>query len=115
MSRAMRRLLIPIALALAATASPAAKPKYPPSTGQSALYACADGRTIEVLYSGGDAAVLTIASDTVQLTRAVAADGERYVGGGWQWWGKGQREGTLSRLAANEQAASGPATACHVR
>ncbi|MDO6413187.1 MliC family protein [Sphingomonas sp. BIUV-7] len=104
-------------LAVLASAMPAAAkpPRFSPSTGQSALYACADGRTIEVLYSGGDAAVLTIAGATVQLARAAAADGERYVGGGWQWWGTGRRDGALSRIAAGEEVAATPGTDCRAR
>lgn len=109
------RVFPPLLLLALAVPPVAAKPHYPPSTGQSSLYACADGRTIEVLYSGGDAAVITLGDDTVQLVRAVAASGERYVGGGWQWWGKGRRDGMLSPVAAGEAIASAPGVDCHVR
>jgi membrane-bound inhibitor of C-type lysozyme len=111
----MFRFFPPLALLALAAQPLVARPHYSPSTGQSSLYACADGRTIEVLYSGGDAAVITLGDDTVQLARAVAASGERYVGGGWQWWGKGRRDGMLSPIAADETTASAPGVNCHVR
>ncbi|PZU08613.1 MAG: hypothetical protein DI605_11700 [Sphingomonas sp.] len=112
----MFRAAFPPFALLALTTQPlGARSHVPPSTGQSALYACGDGRVIEVLYSGGDAAVLTLGGDTVQMARAVSADGERYVGQGWQWWGKGQREGLLSRLAEGETIASGSGMVCRVR
>ena len=106
-----------IALLAVSCAQPAlaAKPKFPPSSGQSANYACADGRTIEVLYSGGDAVVVTIAGTPVQMARAAAADGERYVGGGWQWWGVATREGRLATVAAGETMASGAGARCFVK
>lgn len=103
-----------VALAVAAPGH-AKSPKFPPSSGQSANYACGDGRAIEVLYSGGDAVVVTIAGAPVQMARATAADGERYVGGGWQWWGIGTREGRLATLAPGETMASGAGARCFVR
>lgn len=112
----MLRFVFPI-LGLLALAAPAdgRSPKFPPSSGQSALYACADGRGIEVLYSGGDAVVVTIGGTPVQMARAAAASGERYVGGGWQWWGVGTREGTLATVAAGETMASSAGARCFVR
>jgi len=110
-----RRIIAALALAAIGSGAVAGKgPKYPASIGQSALYACADGRSIEVLYSGGDAVVLTVAGRTVQMLRAVAADGERYVGDGWQWWGRGARDGTLGPLAPGQDVGSA-GVACHVR
>lgn len=102
--------VFPPFLLLALLTPAQAKPPYTPSSGQSALYVCGDGRTIEVLYSGGDAAVLTIGDTTVQMDRAPAPNGELYVGGGWRWWGQSPREGSLAK-------ADGPAGGifCHVR
>jgi len=111
----MFRAAFPLFALIFLSAPAAAKaPKFSPSTGQSALYACADGRAIEVLYSGGDAAVLTIGGSIVEMSRAGSANGERYVGGGWQWWGVGVREGSLSRAAAGGEPAA-PGTTCRVR
>jgi membrane-bound inhibitor of C-type lysozyme len=104
------RFFLPLAVLVVAAPLAARPPKYPPSTGQSALYACADGRTIEVLYSGGDAAVLTIGGTTVEMARAPAPSGELYVGGGWQWWGKGTRAGSLGKPESGDGG-----VACSVR
>lgn len=111
----IRLAFLPLAALFILSPALAKTPRFPPSTGQSALYVCADRRSLEVLYSGGDAVVLTIAGEPVQLERAVSASGERYVGGGWQWWGTGLREGMLSRLAEGEQVASAAGINCRVR
>ena len=111
----MFRTAFPLFALLSLSAPAAAKaPRSAPSTGQSALYACADGRAIEVLYSGGDVAVLTIGGSVVEMSRAGSANGERYVGGGWQWWGVGVREGSLSLAAAGGEPAAQGIT-CRVR
>ena len=101
-------------LSLAACAT-TPKPSAPAAaSGESARYRCADGRVIEVLYSGGDAAVLTLGNRDVAMTRAASANGERYVGEGLQWWGKGAREGMLSPLAPGEAVAAAPGVVCRV-
>ena len=86
----------------------------PAFVGESALYRCADGRDVEIIYGGG-AAVLTIAGQPVQMTAAASASGVRYIGGGWQWWSKGLRDGALAPLAAGEDVASAAGVRCAVR
>jgi len=81
----------------------------PAQTGASARYVCSDGRAIEVIYGGG-VAVITVDGATSQLARAPSADGERYIGNGWQWWSKATRSGTLARLAEGKDVASGGTT-----
>lgn len=111
----IRRTIAALALATVVTAASGRAPRYSASTGESAVYACADGRSVEVLYAGGDAVVVSLAGRPVQMVRAAAADGERYVGAGWQWWGRGARDGRLSRLSAGEDIASDTGVACRAR
>lgn len=76
-------------------------------------FACEDGTRLLVSYPSPDRAVLTWEDgSTATLAQAVSADGARYVGGGWQWWGKGMDQGTLAPLAAGEGVASAEGTAC---
>ncbi|MBV9840968.1 MAG: MliC family protein [Sphingomonadaceae bacterium] len=67
---------------------------------------------IEVLY-GAEVAVVTINGEPIQMKLAPSADGARYSGGGWQWWGKGERDGLLSSLMIGEKVASAPGISCH--
>jgi membrane-bound inhibitor of C-type lysozyme len=106
----VRPAFLLLAASVLAAPSAAKTPRFPPSIGQSALYSCADGRMIEVLYSGGDAAVLTIGGATVQMDRSPAPSGELYVGGGWRWWGRSVREGRLGKPDADTDGIS-----CRVR
>lgn len=97
--RRMHRLALSLVSALVLSAPLSAKARFAPSVGVSALYGCTDGQTIEVLYSGGDAAVVTIAGRVVQMARAAAPGGELYVGEGWQWQSASARQGSLTRVA----------------
>jgi membrane-bound inhibitor of C-type lysozyme len=86
----------------------AVAPAGPVST---AVYACADGRTLSAAYDR-QSAVLQLEGRTHRLTTAVSASGARYVGDGLQWWTKGLDDGRLSTLKPGEQVASDPGVAC---
>lgn len=48
------------------------------------------------------------------LKVAVSASGARYVGDGWQWWGKGLEEGNLAVMIEGEEFASDSGKLCKV-
>ena len=85
-----------------------------PAPGESALYRCTGGRDVQVVY-GGDAAVLSFGETTLSMALAPSANGARYVGDGWQWWSKGTREGTLSRVEPPRDGKPIPDLRCMVR
>ena len=105
------------ALVLITTGNPASLQAAYASTLAEVMtrYHCSDGSDIAVLYRGADAAVLTLGKQTIGMASAVSADGSRYVGGGWQWWAKGMRNGTLAHLRPGEDIASEAGVACSAR
>ena len=72
------------------------------------------GERLNVAYRGSDAAMITYRGETRFLPLARSASGARYAGDGWQWWIKGQAEGTLSRLPPGAAVAPGPGVVCKV-
>lgn len=108
----MMRLILPCLLAATAASSALAAKHVSVPAGVSATYRCADGRSIEILYSGTGDAVLTIGGETIAMRGAEAAGGVRYVGPGWQWWATGRTEGALSRLH-DDAATAGTTCAAH--
>lgn len=98
---------------LAATA-PAAEPLGEPKrfNATTASYRCANGERLLVSYRTQDAALITYRGQTHFLPLARSASGARYGGDGWQWWIKGDAEGTLSRLPSNVAVAPGPGVIC---
>jgi hypothetical protein len=93
----MLRYMPILALLLAAPASAASKPRFSPSIGESARYRCADGRILEMLYSRGDVAVMTLAQTPLELSRVEGEPGEAYAGAGWRWRVAAARAGELTR------------------
>lgn len=98
------------------TAAPAAKPlgARMDLSAETIDYRCANGERLKVAYRGGDAVMITYRGETHFLPLARAASGARYAGDGWQWWIKGEAEGTLSRLPSDAAVASGPGVICKV-
>lgn len=75
-------------------------------------YSCADGSDVEAWYLTPGSARLLHKGGTIDLASAISASGARYVGGGWEWWTKGGREGRLSPLAPDETIASASGVNC---
>ena len=120
----MRTLALTAALALSACGQANAprtdsQPDTPPAVeGNLALatrYLCPDGSSIEATYPSADSAVLNYTGETLNLRLAESASGSRYVGDGWEWWTKGQTEGTLSPLQPGEEIATEPGVICTVQ
>ncbi len=63
-----------------------------------AVFRCHGGLTVIARYVDPTTVVLRFAGRRRVLTQAVSADGARYIGGGWQWWGKGLDKAALDRL-----------------
>lgn len=95
-----------------AAASESAPPEPAAAADQVTNYTCADGSVVEARYPTTDTAEITYMGETVDLEIAVSASGARYVGAGWEWWTKGETEGTLSRLEPGEDIASAAGTIC---
>lgn len=69
-----------------------------PDTG--IMYLCESGRKIHATYPSSSTAVVEYRDRTLHMTRKKSASGARYVGGGLEWWTKGNwagYEGTLIR------------------
>jgi len=100
----------------AIAAAPAAKPlgERLDLSAETVSYRCANGERLNVAYRGADAAMITYRGETRFLPLARSASGARYAGDGWQWWIKGQAEGTLSRLPPGAAVAPGPGVVCKV-
>ncbi|SFS12554.1 hypothetical protein [Sphingomonas jatrophae] len=95
----MRPLILPCLLAAAActtTPRPAASPGAA-AEARSARYLCSDGRAVEILYGGDGSAVLTVGSETVELTPTA---GGGWTGGGWRWRADGPAGGMLAHGTA---------------
>ncbi|CAK7050488.1 MliC family protein [Saezia sanguinis] len=93
----------------ASIAAPAAAFAVTPIT-----YTCEDGQNIQVAYPDHFHAIVIQNDDVALLKHAISASGARYVGGGWQWWGKGMNEGTLSTIKEGEAVASDKGRFCRV-
>lgn len=100
-------VLAVLTVATGAAAKHAALPSWYPD---SADYRCADGRRIELLFAGGDSALLTIAHEHLQLKRP-APDQPVYNGAGWSWRSQSASSGTLGAIGADGQPA-GATTTC---
>ncbi|MDP1875203.1 MliC family protein [Phenylobacterium sp.] len=100
----------------ALAAAPAAKPlgQRADLSAMSATYRCANGERLKVSYRTQDAAMITYRGETRFLPLARSASGARYAGDGWQWWIKGEAEGTLSRLTSDAAVAPGAGVVCKV-
>ena len=111
----MRRVLLGLAvLALTACSrapAPAASPEPATATVAWITYACADGRTVKAQYPDADTAQVRLDGEVRQMKRAVSGSGVRYVGGGLQWWTRGD-EGMLAPLKDGEEIAASPGVRC---
>lgn len=68
--------------------------------GETVRYECDGGGIVIVTYPTDSTAVVRYDEQSLNLGRAVAASGARYVGDGFEWWARGRgvgAEGTLSR------------------
>ena len=75
------------------------------------LYACEQGRRIEVAYPDPTTARVSADGKTAILKVVISGSGARYIGDGLQWWSKGD-EGRLSRLAPGEDYATDAGVIC---
>lgn len=75
-------------------------------------YECDDGTKVALAFPNNDEAVMYYQGELSVLTVAVSASGARYVGDGWQWWGKGIEEGNLAVIVAGEEFASDTGKMC---
>lgn len=80
-----------------------------------AIYACADGSTVQAWYLRPDHVRLLHRGAAIDLTRAISGSGARYVGGGWEWWTKGQTDGLLAPLGPGESIASAAGVSCKAK
>jgi membrane-bound inhibitor of C-type lysozyme len=108
----------PEAAASAAAATPAASAATPAvaeasttAPARTVTYNCGNGRTLEASYAG-DKATIVWGGERHVLTIATSGSGARYTGDGLQWWTKGQRDATLSKLGIGELVASDVGIAC---
>jgi hypothetical protein len=70
--------------------------------GQSGMYRCASGPILEILYSGTGDVVITHGEAIVSL-RASDVDPSIYQGSGWTWRVVSAQEGSVRRMAQQEQ------------
>lgn len=80
----------------------------PPAT----RYVCSDGSVVEARYPDAQSARITYMGYSISMRIAMSASGARYVGGGWQWWTKGMKQGYLAPLKPGEDIASAPNLDC---
>lgn len=66
------------------------------------VYQCKSGNTVQASYPTDSTAVVDYEGQTRQMTLAVSASGARYVGGGLEWWTKGEWKGFEGTLFRNE-------------
>ncbi len=109
------------AFLLAGCQSPA--PQKTPATGEtvsakkgaeSTRYRCADGTVVEATYPDSDTAQIVYQGQSITMKVAVSASGARYTGGGWEWWTKGLKEGTLTPLPPGKDIAPPTGVTCTV-
>ena len=98
--------MIALMLAAAATA-----PSPYPMEERAWRYHCPDGAIVEARYRDGGA-LLIYKERAIVMRPAPAASGVRYVGGGWQWWTKGMREGMIAPVKPNATEAAAPGPTC---
>lgn len=77
-------------------------------------YECGDGEQVVMAFPDENNAVMYYQGQLVLLKNVPAADGARYVGEGWQWWGKGTDEGSLSVIVEGESIASNLGKSCKI-
>lgn len=92
----MRKLLSISAVALLTSiiATPALAAK-------TQTYDC-EGQKIRVSFPNDDLAVMDYSNELIVLKSAVAASGARYVGEGFQLWGKGSKEFNLATISEDD-------------
>jgi membrane-bound inhibitor of C-type lysozyme len=103
-----------LSVLLLAAASPAAA-QWQSLEVKPVIYHCPDGTRVEASYVAPDRIYVTYMSRTMLMQPGPAADGVRYVGGGWQWWTRGRRDGTIAPVKPSESVASAPGQTCSWR
>lgn len=97
----MQKLRLAITAALVTLAAFGAGCSAESDTAARFVYQCASGEQISVTYRDDSTALLTYRGAEHLLQIAVAASGARYLGGGLEWWNKGN-EGYLSLVSADD-------------
>ena len=82
--------------------------------GPGLIYRCDDGTAVEARYIGADRALVRFMGRTMMMEAGPAASGVRYVGGGWQWWTRGMREGLIAPVRPGLAMAAAPGRTCTV-
>ncbi|WP_414900945.1 MliC family protein [Sphingomonas flavalba] len=78
------------------------------------IYHCQDGGIVEARYIGADHALVRFMGRAMMMEAGPAADGVRYVGGGWQWWTRGMDEGLIAPVRPGAGMAAEPGRRCAV-
>lgn len=84
----------------------------PALASKTTKFICDNGETFKIAYPDKDTAIMEYYGELLILKNVVSASGARYIGEGWQWWGRGLDNGELSVLIGDETIASSQGTEC---
>lgn len=84
----------------------------PTLASETTKFICDNGENFKIAYPDDDTAIMEYHDELLMLKNVISASGARYIGEGWQWWGRGLDNGELSVLIGDETIASSQGTEC---